>query len=66
MEKKVKKAYFVDLSFKGVLNNVYHKEFDCYTEAATCADFILEMFGIENLQLLQVREEFIQIEEDDE
>lgn len=66
MEKKVKKVYIVDWSLKGEYNNVYHKEFEWHTDASTCADIILETFGIENLQLLQVREKFSQFEEDDE
>lgn len=66
MEKKVKKVYIVDWSLKGEYNNVYYKEFEWRADASTCADIILETFGIENLQLLQVREKFSQIEEDDE
>lgn len=64
MEKKVKKVYIVDWSLRG--NNIHHKEFEWRTDASTCADIILETFGIDNLRLLQVCEKFIQIEEEEE
>lgn len=62
MEKKVKKVYIVEWSLKG--NTIHHKEFDWRNEASTCADIICETFGIQNLQLLQIREKFTQFEED--
>lgn len=66
MEKKVKKVYIVDWCLKNEYNSLHQKEFDYHLDASTCADIILETFGIENLQLLQVREKFIKFEEDDE
>lgn len=66
MEKNVKKVYFVDWSLKNEYNSLHQRGFEYYTDATTCADIILETFGIEELQLLQVREKFIKFEEDDE
>lgn len=66
MEKKVKKVYFVDWSLKDDYNSLHQREFEWHTDAETCADIILETFGIEELQLLQVREKYIQIKEDNE
>ena len=65
MEKKAEKVYLVDWSLK-VDHNIHQREFEWFTEAETCAEIILETFGIEELQLLQVREKFIQIKEDNE
>lgn len=66
MEKNVKKVCFVDWSLKGDYNSIHQREFELYTDAKTCAEIILETFGIEELQLLQIREKFIQIKEDNE
>lgn len=61
MGKKVKNVYIVDWSLRG--DTVHHKEFEWRSDASTCADIILESFGIENLQQLQIREVFRQFEE---
>lgn len=66
MEKKVKNVYFVDWSLQDDYSNTHQREFEWYTDAKTCAEIILETFGIEELQLLQVRERFIQIKENNE
>lgn len=66
MEKKVKKVYFVDWSLKDDYNSLHQREFDWHPDATICAEIILETFGIEELQLLQVREKYIQTKEDDE
>lgn len=66
MKENVKKVYIVDWSLKGDYNGLHQKEFRWYTDATACAVIILDTFGIENLELLQIREIFSQFEEDDE
>lgn len=66
MNEDVKKVYIVDWRLKGEYNNAFHKEFEWHTDASACAEFILETFGIVNLDILQIREKYTQIVVDDE